>query len=245
MATTPRQIINYANAEMKLPQWEASQFTTTTNLAYSQLIALNYLLRDIDYRDPNWGARQAEYTLSTVADQVAYDLPTLQSGLYPSKVLIVRHSDNYPIQEITQSDYENHVLPATAYQDDVATGKPKFWYPFGNQMYLVQDTPNSVQSILVIYTASLASALTSSDVDSTTAIAFPEKDMNVFISGMMWRTAMILRSDENLIERYKNDYELQILRSSINDVKAPSSVEMDPYWAAMFNSDPWSTTTDV
>lgn len=244
---TPRQLINYANAEMKMPQWSAASFTTTTGMAYSQLQALNYLLRELDQRDPKWGSRQTSYELSTVADQANYDLPTLQSDLYPSRVTQVRHADNYPIHKITHKQYEEHALPASNYEQvSVSTGEPKFWYEYNEQMYLVEDIPNSVQTITIFYRTSLTTPLTntSTDLDSATAITYPEKDTNMLVAGLKWKTAEILREEEEVISRYKYEYELAVMRSSIDEGLGEPQMDLDPYWAAMMDSNPYSGGTE-
>ena len=250
--TSPLDLLNKVNKEMKLPQLVAAS-SFSSGLGFAQLEGLNFILADIDLRDPRWGRREASYALVTSAvvatNEAGFDLTAQNIKL--SRITSVRHADdNYPIHPLDKSQYDRYVLPATNFlMEDLQTGKPRFWFPYNETFYLVENVPDSAQNITIFYQARLSTPITSSTTDlaSTTAIIYPLSDENMIKEGVRWRTRLYLTQNENdpAVIQAKNMYEMEILKSSIDDNLGADQLKLDPFWAATFGANPYSNATDL
>lgn len=251
MTTSPLNLINKVNREMKLTIHSNTSFGS--GLAAAQLEGLNFILADIDMRDPTWGAREASYALTTDAsetvNEAGFDLSAQNIKL--TRIRAVRHADdNYPIHPISKEQYDRYALPASNFlETSLQTGKPRFWFPYNGRFYLVDYVPNDAQNITIFYQARLSTAISSSaaDIDSSTAIIYPLSDENMLKEGIRWRTRLFLTQNENdpAVLQAKNLYEMEILKSSIDDNNATDHIKMDPFWAATFGANPYSNAADL
>jgi hypothetical protein len=243
--TTPLALINKVNKEMKLPQHKTGAFVSAGSLASAQLEGLNWILADIDNQDPLWAVRQASYMLTTdplsSVNELGFDLTTLSGDTIKlSRIRQVRHADDhYPIHQTTHEQYEEHLLPSSNYRKSTITsGKPSRWFLYNDTFYLVADVPNSAQNILIYYQASLSTPLTTTDLESPTAIVYPLSDENMLKEGIRWRTRLYLTQDENHVSvlAARNLYELELMKSSVDNNSGKDHISMDPGMAAMFTS---------
>ena len=215
------------------PEVVAASFATDT-FANSCLEGANYILREIYKANPRWGFLEGNYTLSTVADQANYAVSTLQSGLRVHKIRTMRHEDNYPIDLITKEQFERQILPTLDLDaDSLTTGKPFIAYPQAESLYFY-FTPNSVQTIQIFYAIDFVTALTSSNLTDTLVVL--EGDMNVFVSGMKWIIADLLKRNDR-IEEWQ-EYQRQLGLASRDNQKQSREIEMDPFYAAFLRDTP-------
>lgn len=248
--TTPIALINKVNREMKLTTFSTYPLT---GLGAAQLDGLNFVLADIDLRDPTWGMRQDSYDLTTDAsetvNEAGFDLSAQNIKL--TRITSVRHADdNYPIHQISKEQYDRYALPASNFlQTSLQTGKPRFWFPYEERFYLVDHVPNDAQSITIFFQARLSTAIanTEAGLTSTTAIIYPLSDENMLREGIRWRTRLFLTQNENdpAVLQAKANYEMEILKSSIDDNLGNDAIKMDPFWAATFGANPYSNAADL
>ena len=235
---TVLEAINKGLRLRREPEVVAASFATDT-FANSLLEGASYVLREIYKVNPRWGFLESNYSLSTVVNQANYAVSTLQSGLRVHKIRTMRHEDNYPIDLITKEQFERQVLPTLDLDaDSLTTGKPFIAYPQAESLYFY-FTPNSVQTIQIFYAVDFTTALLGTSTgtnDLTSTLIVNEGDMNIFVSGMKWIIADLLKADDRGQEW--QEWQRQLRLASQDNQKQSRELELDPFYAAFLRDTP-------
>lgn len=244
--STPLQLINKLNKLYKLPQVTTSAFMDNS-FSSAQLEGLNFIMRDLDKRDPLWAVRNASYTLTTSATQstneAGFDLDSssyANTRIKPGRIRRIYHgTERYKLEKIDEDDFRKYVnYRRNTDQVTVEGGNASKWFIYNGLLYLVDSVPNSAQTYVIEYQASMSTPLTTSDLTSTTALIYPVEDENVLIRGVGWMTRIIQMQDEShsKVLAAKQEYELEILKSTIDEDNNDKEIQIDQSWADVFMS---------
>ena len=154
----------------------------------SYLAWYNFLNREIYKKNPEAGFFEADVSFNSTANQDTYVCSAIASDLVsPEYISIIRHRNNYVIDEKDRRLYEHYYNPKDNLRlTTPRKGDPEIWFPYKDKVIFYPSwAVTQTAAATIFYSKAFNTDITKSSTDLNSAILIPDHNKNIVISALL------------------------------------------------------------